>query len=266
MADLRILFLGQKKLGEICFERLLEKQGHRFEVCAAISNEHPEVWWKSNLIKQKCTSTGIPFESNLKRNNRWIIRMIDQYNINCILSVQHSWIIPVEILKKVENAAFNVHNAKLPDYRGYNACNHEILNGETVHTTTIHRMAEQVDMGDVIVEETIEIERGETARSLYKKSLKTGEKAFIKLLEYLESGQPLPCKPVTGEGRYYRRDSLDKCREIEKMSDTDEVDRKCRAMFFPPFEPAYYVKSGKKYYVLPEDFREYAQEYGTCVE
>ena len=50
----------------------------------------------------------------------------------------------------------NLHNAKLPDYRGHNSISHEILNGETKHTTTIHKIAKEVDRGEILLEKEID--------------------------------------------------------------------------------------------------------------
>ena len=59
-------------------------------------------------------------------------------------------------------------------------------------------------------------------------------------------------KLVGSEGQYYRRNSIEGLKRIEDPCDADEVDRKCRAFYFPPFEPAHFEKGGRRFYVLPE--------------
>jgi hypothetical protein len=49
----------------------------------------------------------------------------------------------------------------------------------------------------------------------------------------------------------YPRNALSEHREILNTADEVEVDRKSRAFWFPPFEPAFYRTVGKKYYVVP---------------
>ena len=39
-------------------------------------------------------------------------------------------------------------------YRGYNTCNHAILNGEKFYSVTIHRMLGLVDAGEIVLEAT----------------------------------------------------------------------------------------------------------------
>ena len=126
----RIMFLGQKKLGEKCFEYLLNNHSKEFEIIAAVSNKSKNVWWRSNEIFDKTRNTNIHFIDNEKQNEDDIYECILHNKINTIISVQHCWILSEKILKTVDGNAFNLHNAKLPKYKGNNIFTHIILNGE----------------------------------------------------------------------------------------------------------------------------------------
>lgn len=257
----RVLYLGQKLIGEKCFEILRRSEGQAFRICAVVSNDSDDVWWQSNLVFLQCKREDIPIVSNNTQNNNAIASFIDNYEINLILCVQHPWILPPEILSRVNYHAFNLHNAKLPDHQGHNCCNHAILNGDRYYTSTIHRMADTVDMGDIAFERTFEIQPTETARGLYEKALAAGEDVFQQLIECLLKDNPVPRKLVKGKGNYYTRNSLVEIREIMNIHDTQEVDRKARGLYFPPFEPAYYSLAGKKHYILPREFYRFAHEF-----
>ncbi len=124
----RVLYIGQKWIGEKCFAYLHSKQSDSLQICGAVSNISADVWWKSNGIYTRCLDGGVPFLSNERRNNDQILKMIADFDINTIFSVQHRWILPRTLLESVKYRAFNLHNAKLPDYKGNNICNHAILN------------------------------------------------------------------------------------------------------------------------------------------
>lgn len=258
---IRILFLGQKWLGERCFDILQKLQSDSVCICGVVSNSSTEVWWQTNTIYQRCLSTGIPLIANDKRNDAAIVSMIAEMNVNTIISVQHPWIIPQESISLVNDRAFNLHNARLPTYRGHNACNHAILNGDQYYTSTLHWMVAEVDAGAIAFEETVEVAPDDTARSLYEKAIESGQMVFQRLLSHLMQRQPIPHKPISGTGVLYSRNSLDHFREIRDITNPEEVDRKSRALFFPPFEPAYYRLSGKKHYVLPANFHVFAHEF-----
>ncbi len=44
------------------------------------------------------------------------------------------------------------------------------------------------------------------------------------------------------------------------------MDKKARAFFFPPFEPAYLRRGENKYYVLPEEVRGYLDLVEGCAK
>ena len=120
--------------------------------------------------------------------------------------------------ESVNSFAFNLHNAKLPDYKGHNTCNHAILNNDRTYTSTFHYLAPEVDMGDIIFEEEIEVEENETAYSLYHKAIESGEKCFANLIRSLLEHKGLSRRPIVGSGIFYPRNSIDKLREIKDWS------------------------------------------------
>lgn len=250
---IRILFMGQKPIGEKCFEDLLKADGSGLCVCAVVSNKGRNVWWGTNNINLLARQKKLEFIGNEKRNYADIKRAIRRNKINMIISVQNPWIIPDRILSMVDGRAFNLHNAKLPDYRGCNACNHAILNNEKKYTSTIHWMVPKVDNGPIVLERTIAINPTETARSLYDRSQESSLILFKEFIDSLLQGEIIPKKAIVGKGKFFSRNSLDKLRRIKSLANMDEVDRKARAFYFPPFEPAYIIVKRRKYYILPED-------------
>jgi methionyl-tRNA formyltransferase len=175
--------------------------------------------------------------------------------------VQHPWILPDKILAQAGFHAFNLHNAALPLYKGHNTCNHAILNGDEIYVSTVHWMVAEVDSGPIALEESVQIAPDETARSLYQKALTSGEIVFRRLLELLLSGSPVPRTPMLGQSVFYPRSSLDALRDITDLPDATVADRRIRALFFPPFEPAYLRVAGRKQYVLPARFVDFAAEF-----
>lgn len=253
MMDRRILFLGQKPVGEKCFDILLQNQAPNFSVCGAVSNADQDCWWGSAEIYMAARREGIPFIENRERHNEEILQLITQEGINTLISVQHAWIIPDSILRAVDGQAFNLHMAKLPEYKGYNTFSFAIINGEKEYTTTIHWMAPQVDAGDIIFEGKIPIAPTETAGTLYEKAVDTSISYFGKFVALLKTDTPIPSTPLTGTPRFYGRDALDGIKEIKDFSDLAYVDRVIRGCSFQNFQGAYFMANGRKYGFRPEE-------------
>lgn len=254
----RVLLLSQKPLGEKCFDMLMKQQSHNFKLLGVVSNKSKNVWWNSNKIYKKTLNTKINFIDNAKRNEDLIYQFIIDNKINLLISVQHSWILSSKIIESVNNNAFNLHNAKLPKFKGNNIFSHVILNGEKTHTSTMHYIAKKVDMGDIVLEREIEVDDYFTSEMLYIKAQANALKLFKEFIHLLKTQNTLERKRIIGEGTFYNKNSIEKLKEIQNSLNFDEVDRKARAFFFPPFEPAFFVIKNKKYYVLPENaFKKY---------
>ena len=247
MSRIKIAFFGCKPLGEDCLEYLMTKN-HKFEVVLVGSNPTSENWWKSNRAYDLAKKSGIAFVDNSRKNESQILEFLATNSCDYLISVQHSWIFSNNIINKFKNA-FNLHNAKLPEYKGYNAFSHAILNGDPTYTTTLHHLVPDVDAGDIIFEATIPIDKEETAQSLYHKSNHEAFELFRKLITYLENGQSLPSKKQVGEGSFYNRKSLDQYRDLTDCTDNSFEKKIWRALYFPPFDGPYRIVEGKKEFI-----------------
>ena len=190
--------------------------------------------------------------NNRNKNENKIIEIIRKENIDIVLSLQHKWIISKNIIDAVNGYAFNIHFGKLPDYRGHHIYIHAILNSESSVTTTLHWMDPKVDFGDIISEIRTLIKPDDTSWSLWFKTLNEAIKLLNKLIEYITNNVEPPKITVKGKGHFYSINSIVGLKEISSIEKFNEVNRKSRAFYYPPHEPAYFISDGKKYYVIPE--------------
>lgn len=249
----RILFLGQKPVGEAAWRYLRQEEQRTgaFEVVGVCSNRSSDaVWWGTNQIHQE--RGDVPFVDNAERNNDLLLKCIQEQSVDTLLCVQHPWILPRALLEAVSFRAINFHNAKLPEYKGYNAVNHAILNGDETFTCTAHWMSEEVDVGEICYEAVFAIEPIDTALSLYAKGYHACLELCRAVVCELGDLDRLPRRPATGQHAFYPRRSIESLRAI---APGDDVDRKARAFFFPPFEPAFWPTRGRKVHALPVDPR-----------
>lgn len=250
------LFLGQKPIGDLCFNYLTDFNFKNLRIASVVSNHSTNNWWKTNNIYNNAKKKNIPFLSNESRHEKEIMSLIDTNRIELIISVQHPWIISEEIINRVKGRSFNLHNAKLPEYRGYNSYNYAILNGESQYFCTLHYLTPEVDVGPIVIEKGFNVDSSATAFSLYNKSNECAFTIFREFVELIENQQTLPQKKMIGGGNFYSRSSLSGLRLISNLRDVDEVARISRAMYFPPFEPAFFLFNGVKYHVIPEKAQE----------
>lgn len=245
---IKILFLGQKPVGEDCFDILLQNKD--IEIIGVVSNVDSQTgWWGTNNIYKKCISEGIPILSNKKRNEEEIIELIEEKRPNYLLSVQHPWILPSNILELVNYQAINLHMAKLPDYKGWNSFSHAILNEEKEYGVTLHWIVEEVDAGAIAFEKLFLINDDDTAKSLYLKAHEVSLYLIRLLCSALISKQKIQKKAMPNNGSFYGKDSLESIKNINSagVQSLKEIQKIARACYFPPFEPAYFMCGNNKF-------------------
>ena len=185
-------------------------------------------------------------------NELQLVDLIKKTKPNYLLSIQYPWILPRKILEHVNSKVLNLHNAKLPNYRGHNTISHEILNEEKVHTTSLHWVAEDVDRGSIVMESHIKISPDDTASSLHKRSISSAVALIKEFFYKLHSTDNLPAgKLITGDGVYYSK-NIEKIKRIPDNSSVSDIYRYSRAFHYPPYEPAFFIHEGKKIYVTLE--------------
>lgn len=248
MTKPRILFLGQKPIGEACLKALLENS---LAPVSIVTNRDTErVWWKSSFIWETGQELNIPLLDNDRRRTDALLKIMHATAPDVLLSVQHQWILPAEILSGVPRA-FNLHLAPLPSYKGYNCFNHAILNREENYGVTLHHIAPEVDAGPTAYEERFAIAPRETAKSLYEKSFAAGLRIFRALLSDLLDERPVPSIAQSGVEHFYSRESLESFREVANDAAPEEKDRRARAFYFPPFDGAFMREGGHKVFLSP---------------
>lgn len=249
----RVLFLGQGPLAEACYARLASApEGAGLRVAVACSNLAGEdTWWRSARIQELASANGACFVSNAQRHDSLLARRAADLAINCLISVGHPWVIPEGLLHATGGVAFNLHSAPLPRFGGFNAASHAILEGAAHFGATLHWMDPRPDAGPIAFQARFEIPREATAKALHRLTVEAGRRLFGQLVDCLIGDRLPPRIPMGRPPTIYGRQSLSAHREIQDPADELEVDQKSRAFWFPPFEPAFYRRGGRKYYVAP---------------
>lgn len=150
-----------------------------------------------------------------------------------------------EFLSVPTMGIINFHPAPLPDYKGTGGYNFAILDGCSNWGVSAHYVDEEIDAGPIIKVLRFGIDKEqETCVSLEKKSKEKLEELVMhvitKLLIYKEE---LPRQSNVG-GRYITRQEMEQAKKI-KLG--DDIERKVRAFWFPPYEGAYIEIDGQHF-------------------
>jgi methionyl-tRNA formyltransferase len=82
----------------------------------------------------------------------------------------------------------NLHGSLLPQYRGAAPINWAIINGEKETGVTTFKLQQEIDTGNILLQQKIDISEDETAGTLHDKMMNTGAEVLLKTIQQLEKG------------------------------------------------------------------------------
>lgn len=164
-------------------------------------------------------------------------------------------------LSHPSKGVINFHPAILPQYKGTGGYNLAILDGLSEWGVSAHYVDEEIDTGEIIEVSYFPIEsEQETAVSMERKSMLMLEKLTRKIVvQAAQAKGLLPSTPNEG-GRYVSRAEMEGMKKIEAG---DNVGRKVRAFWFPPYDGAYVEIDGHRFTLVSRDILQTLSPPGT---
>jgi len=124
---------------------------------------------KSSDIITYCNERFIPVFIGNPRNEESIKFLNAIGTLDLLFSINYLFIINKDIISYPRLFALNIHGSLLPKYRGRTPHVWAIINGEKETGITIHKIDEGVDTGDILLQESIEINNNDTGASILDK-------------------------------------------------------------------------------------------------
>ena len=150
--------------------------------------------------------------------------------------VAYGQILPQEILDIPEKGVINVHGSLLPKYRGASPIQEALLSREKETGVTIMMMDENMDHGDILKTDTIEISKDDTSETLSNKLSVLGANVLIDTLPKLVSGEIIP-QVQDHEQATYTKKITKESGKIDWSKSAGEIEAMIRA--YTPWPHAY---------------------------
>lgn len=163
-------------------------------------------------------------------------------------------------LSHPKHGTVNFHPAPLPEYKGTAGYNLAILEALDAWGVTAHYVDAGIDTGGIIDVFRFSIDpEEETARTLERTSMRFLLNLYKKTVRRVAARGVLTTSPNEG-GRYISRNEMEAMKKVEPG---DDVDRKIRAFWFPPYRGAYIELDGKPYTLVNEQILKSLTDKGT---
>ena len=200
---MRIVFMGTPDLAAEVLETMM-KSG--CEVTLAVTQPDRPKGRGRGVIKtpvHECADRwGIPVFSPERVKRPEAVERLREEAPDLIVVAAFGQILSKEILDLPRFGCVNVHASLLPAYRGAAPIQWAVINGEAKSGVTIMQMDEGLDTGDILLQEEIPLDPGETGESLYNKMAALGGELLVKALPMIEQGTLTPVKQNDEESCY----------------------------------------------------------------
>ncbi len=131
--------------------------------------------------------------SSFRKEQNKIREFIQRFDADSFISVAFPFILPPAILKLV-NFPINIHTGAIPKYRGHHPISAALLNDEPLQATTIHFMDEEVDAGDILLQDFIEVSNEDTILTIKQNLIELSFNMLLKVINQIENNNYYPNK------------------------------------------------------------------------
>lgn len=117
-----------------------------------------------------------------------VVEQIKAIRPDLIVSASMNQIVKKEILKVPPKRCINVHCAPLPRYGGMSPYVWALANNENHSAATIHYMEEELDEGDIIIQEKVNVVKNDSAFALFYRCCLRARELLVKVVDEIEAG------------------------------------------------------------------------------
>jgi methionyl-tRNA formyltransferase len=232
---MRVVYMGKGKASAVRALNWLVERG--VGVAAVVAPEQ-------SALEQSARGHGLPLVSEAE------LYVDPPDDVDVVVSFLFWNLIREPLISLGRVGCLNFHPAPLPDFRGVGGFNVAILEGLAEWGVSCHFVDEHLDTGDLVAVERFPIDPdSETALSLDAKSQEHLAALFESVMRRVLDGEQLPRAPQ-GEGRYVSRAEFE---ELRVVRPGDDLPRKLRAFWYPPWPGAVVELDGRRLTLVDDE-------------
>lgn len=188
----RLIFFGTPSFAVASLDALVK---HSFNIVAVVTApDKPAgrgLQLQSSAVKQYAVAHNIPVlqPSNLKSET--FLNELQSYNADLQVVIAFR-MLPEAVWNMPTLGTINLHASLLPDYRGAAPINWAIMNGEKETGVTTFKLKHQIDTGDILLQERLNIAEGMNAGLLHDALMDLGAQVIVKTVEGIIENQLTP--------------------------------------------------------------------------
>ncbi|CAN5624148.1 methionyl-tRNA formyltransferase [soil metagenome] len=260
---LRIVFMGTPEFAVASLHALVEASYNIVGVVTAPDKRAGRgMKMNESAVKKYATEKGLKILQPEKLKNPGFLEALKSLNADVQVVVAFR-MLPELVWNMPPLGTINVHGSLLPQYRGAAPINWAIINGEQETGVTTFKLQQEIDTGNILLQDKITIGEDETAGELHDKMKEVGARLLVKTIKQLVDGtlKEIPQINITKEIKHAPKIFTETCK-IDWKKSVDEIHNLIRGL--SPFPGAFTYLNGKtlKIYKSKKEKAEYLFEYG----
>ena len=242
---MRVVFMGTPDFSVPVLENLINKH----EVVAVYTRAPSESGRGKKVNKTPihllAESKGIEVRTPKTLRNEEEQQRLSQLDADIAIVAAYGLLLPKTVLEMFPLGCVNVHASLLPRWRGAAPIQRAIESGDPKSGISIMQMVEELDAGDVLSCEAVDITNNMTGGMLHDELSKLGAELLISTLDKLS--QITPKKQDNSLVTYAKKLDKNECL-IDFSLNTDVLLRKIRA--FNPYPSMYFMYEDERFKIL----------------
>ncbi len=185
---MKIVFLGTPEFSVMALDAII-RAGH--DVAAVVTMpDKPSgrgMYLQQSAIKKYALEHHLKILQPEKLRDEEFIEELKVINadINVVIAFR---MLPEVVWNMPKYGTMNLHASLLPDYRGAAPINWAIINGDTKSGVCTFLLKHEIDTGDILLKQEVEIGEDTKAGELHDTLMQVGAEVVIKSLEMIQNG------------------------------------------------------------------------------
>lgn len=195
--SLRIVYMGTPDFAVLPLKKIVEA-GH--QVVGVVTNPDKPAGRGQQLqesaVKKYAREIGLKILQPEKFRDETFLQELAALKADLQLVVAFK-MLPEVVWSMPRLGTVNLHASLLPDYRGAAPINWAVMNGEPYSGVTTFLLKHEIDTGNIIFQEKVEIGEEMTAGELHDRLMSVGAGLLLKTVDAIEAGN----YPLTDQGK-----------------------------------------------------------------
>lgn len=192
--DLRIVFFGTPEFAVASLDALVRGG---YNVVAVVTMPDKPAGRGKHLtqsdVKRYAVEHGLPLLQPERLKDENFVEALRACRADLFIVIAFR-MLPEVVWTMPPLGTFNLHASLLPRYRGAAPINRAVMNGDTVTGVTTFMLKHEIDTGDVLRQESIDIGADENAGSVHDRLMALGAELTVDTVEHIVAGDlsPIP--------------------------------------------------------------------------